>query len=44
MTKKIAVFAGDGIGPEVMDEALRVLLRVNDKYSLGMEIEKGLVG
>ena len=44
MTKKIAVFAGDGIGPEVMDEALRVLLRVNGKYSLGMEIEKGLVG
>ena len=44
MSKKIAVFAGDGIGPEVMDEALRVLQRVNEKYALGVEIEKGLVG
>jgi 3-isopropylmalate dehydrogenase len=44
MTKKIAVFAGDGIGPEVMEEALKVLGRVNEKYGMGMEFEKGLVG
>jgi len=31
---KIAVLAGDGIGPEVMAEALRVLDAVSRKFSL----------
>ena len=31
---KIAVLAGDGIGPEVMQQALRVLAAVSEKYSV----------
>ncbi len=36
MSKHIAVLAGDGIGPEVMAEALKVLSVVNDKWQLGI--------
>jgi 3-isopropylmalate dehydrogenase len=31
--KKIAVLAGDGIGPEVMAEAIKVLEAAQKKYS-----------
>ncbi len=32
MNKQIAVIKGDGIGPEIVDEALRVLDRIGEKY------------
>ncbi len=32
MKSKIAVIAGDGIGPEVVEQGLRVLLRVAQKF------------
>lgn len=32
MTKNIAVIRGDGIGPEIVEEALRVLNKVGDVY------------
>ncbi|MBS7402719.1 MAG: 3-isopropylmalate dehydrogenase [Oscillospiraceae bacterium] len=32
MNKTIAIIRGDGIGPEIMDEALNVLAAVADKY------------
>jgi len=35
--KKIAVVAGDGIGPEVIREGMRVLRLLNEKHSLGLE-------
>lgn len=35
--KKIAVLAGDGIGPEVMQEAIKVLDIVSSKYNLKFE-------
>ncbi|MEA1922572.1 MAG: 3-isopropylmalate dehydrogenase [Pseudomonadota bacterium] len=35
--KKIAILAGDGIGPEVMREALKVLDIVQDKFSFQLE-------
>ena len=35
MTKKIAVLAGDGIGPEIMAEAIKVLKFVNTDRQLG---------
>jgi 3-isopropylmalate dehydrogenase len=38
--KKITILAGDGIGPEVMNQALRVL----DALNLPFEIEHGLIG
>ena len=33
MHKKIAVLAGDGIGPEVMQEAIKVLDKISEKYN-----------
>lgn len=43
-TYQIAVLAGDGIGPEVMAEALRVLGAVERKFSLKFEFDHQLVG
>ena len=43
-TYKIAVLAGDGIGPEVMTEALRVLRAVEKKFSLVLEFNEQPVG
>ena len=41
---RITVLAGDGIGPEVMNEALKVLDAVSQKFSLNIEREECLVG
>ena len=43
-TVKIAVLAGDGIGPEVMREALRVLERAGQIYGFALVREECLVG
>lgn len=32
MTKNIAVIRGDGIGPEIVNEALRVLDKIAELY------------
>jgi 3-isopropylmalate dehydrogenase len=42
--KKIAVLPGDGIGPEVMDEAIRVLDTVKRKFTLPIEYTIADVG
>lgn len=44
MKKKIAVLAGDGIGPEVMEQALRVLSAIAHSYDHEFTINKALVG
>ena len=44
MTKKIAVLSGDGIGPEVVAEAVKVLERLRRDYGLKIEIETAPVG
>ncbi|QQL44024.1 3-isopropylmalate dehydrogenase [Sulfuriroseicoccus oceanibius] len=41
---KVAVLAGDGIGPEVMTEAIRVLERVAELRNLSFEFDHQLVG
>ena len=41
---QIAVLAGDGIGPEVMTEALHVLRAVGEKFSLEFGLHEALVG
>jgi 3-isopropylmalate dehydrogenase len=41
---KIAVLPGDGIGPEVMAEALKVLQRVSEKFGHQFEFNQQLVG
>ncbi len=44
MNKKIAVLAGDGIGPEVMTETLRVLAVIASKFSHNFEYLQGKIG
>ncbi|VAX19799.1 3-isopropylmalate dehydrogenase [hydrothermal vent metagenome] len=44
MAKKIAIIPGDGIGVEVVNAALKTLDRIDDKYSLGIETQRALVG
>jgi 3-isopropylmalate dehydrogenase len=44
MDKKIAVLAGDGIGPEIMTQALRVLDAIATKFDHSFEYEEGVVG
>lgn len=43
MTKKIAVLPGDGIGPEIIAEAVKVLANLQ-KGGLDVELEYGLIG
>ncbi len=43
-TFKILVLEGDGIGPEVMAEALKVIDWLNTHTDIQLEIEKGLLG
>lgn len=40
----IAVLAGDGIGPEVMAEALKVLKAVSEKYNFQISYKEAYVG
>nr|WP_272490545.1 MULTISPECIES: 3-isopropylmalate dehydrogenase [Eubacteriales Family XIII. Incertae Sedis] len=44
MNYKIAVVPGDGIGPEVTTQALRVLDRIGEKYNHHFEYTKVLAG
>ena len=44
MTKKIAVLPGDGIGPEVSAEAVKVLVRLRQDFGLKIELETAPVG
>ena len=40
----IILLSGDGIGPEIMAEAGRVLDRVNERHALGISTENCLIG
>ena len=42
--RTIAILAGDGIGPEIMTQARRVLALVNEQRSLGLALQDALVG
>jgi 3-isopropylmalate dehydrogenase len=44
MRKKIAVLAGDGIGPEVMNQAVRVLHVIGEAFGHTFETRYGYVG
>src|SRR6185503_6051749 len=43
-TFKVAALAGDGIGPEVMREAIKVLRAVENKFPVRFEITEAPVG
>ena len=40
----ICVLPGDGIGPEVMDEALKVLDKIEKKYNIDFRLKTGYIG
>ena len=44
MALKIAVLPGDGIGKEIVDEALKVLDTLNRRFDLGAEWEEAAIG
>lgn len=44
MSKHILILAGDGIGPEIVGAAEKVLNKVNEKFNLGLTWEQGLLG
>lgn len=44
MNKKIAVIKGDGIGPEIVTEAMKVLDKVGEKYGHSFEYTEVLMG
>lgn len=44
MGTQILVLAGDGIGPEIMAEARKVLDTINDTFSLQLTFVDGLIG
>lgn len=41
---KIAVLPGDGIGPEVINQALKVLAKIRERYSFDYSLEFGKIG
>lgn len=44
MTYKITVLAGDGIGPEIMREGLKVLRAIGKKYAFDFVVQEALIG
>ncbi|MDQ6995742.1 MAG: 3-isopropylmalate dehydrogenase [Mariprofundaceae bacterium] len=44
MTVKIAVLPGDGIGPEIVNEALKVLDVLNQTFDLGATWQEAVIG
>ncbi|PVV19898.1 MAG: 3-isopropylmalate dehydrogenase [gamma proteobacterium symbiont of Ctena orbiculata] len=44
MTKDILVLPGDGIGPEIVTEAVKLLATLRDDFGLDIELDEALVG
>ena len=44
MDFKIAVLAGDGIGPEIVEQAVKVLKAFGKKFNHNFQFESALVG
>lgn len=42
--RKVLMLAGDGIGPEIMAEARKVLEAINSSHKLGLELDEALLG
>ena len=43
-THKIALLAGDGIGPEIMAEAVKVLRLIEERNSVSFDLQSALFG
>lgn len=44
MSNKITLLPGDGIGPEVMDAAVKVMMHVAERFNMDIEINTALIG
>ena len=44
MSAKIAVFPGDGIGPEVTAQAVECLEMISERFGLGLRFEEAIIG
>lgn len=44
MSKHVLILPGDGIGPEIVTEARKVLEVVNQRFELGLQMSEALVG
>jgi 3-isopropylmalate dehydrogenase len=44
MSKNILVLPGDGIGPEIVTEAVKVIARLREDFGLDVEMDEALVG
>lgn len=44
MSRKVLVISGDGIGPEITTETLKVLSVVDARFKLGLEFDEALLG
>ncbi|MCU7883431.1 MAG: 3-isopropylmalate dehydrogenase, partial [Candidatus Thiodiazotropha sp. (ex Lucinoma annulata)] len=44
MSKSILILPGDGIGPEIVAEAVKVLALLRDNYGLDIDLDEALVG
>lgn len=44
MSRKVLILKGDHIGPEIVNEALKVLHRIDGMFHLGLQFEEGLLG
>ena len=44
MSKKILILPGDGIGPEIITEAEKILHALTQRHDLDIEVEHGLIG
>jgi 3-isopropylmalate dehydrogenase len=44
VSKKIMILPGDGIGPEIVEQALAVLKAADKKFNLGLSFAEGLIG
>ncbi len=44
MKKRVAVLPGDGIGPEIIEQAVKILKATESKYGHSFELEYGLIG
>lgn len=44
MSKKIVILPGDGIGPEIVAEGIKVLEKIRDSFGLNIEWETALMG
>ncbi|MET0065094.1 MAG: 3-isopropylmalate dehydrogenase [Candidatus Thiodiazotropha sp.] len=44
MSKRILILPGDGIGPEIVTEAVKVLAALRDDFGLDVDMDEALVG